>query len=69
LTPYQLYPISVSCWSYHHSDRVNDSLTIPIVLSVVGVIVVTISGWLGGELVFKHGVAVDSQRGAPAEEI
>ena len=36
----------------------NGKLTIPIALSVVGVIVVTISGWLGGELVFKHGVGV-----------
>ena len=50
------------------SDMVNDSLTIPIALSVVGVIVVTISGWLGGELVFKYGVAVNPQRDTPPEE-
>jgi uncharacterized membrane protein len=50
------------------SDMVNDSLTIPITLSVVGVIAVTISGWLGGELVFKHGVAVNPQRDTPPEE-
>jgi uncharacterized membrane protein len=50
------------------SDMVNDSLTIPVALSVVGVIVVTISGWLGGELVFKHGVAVNPQRDTPPEE-
>lgn len=50
------------------SDMVNDSLTIPVALSVVGVIAVTISGWLGGELVFKHGVAVNPQRDTPAEE-
>ena len=40
---------------------VNRSLTIPVALSVVGVILITISGWLGGELVFKHGVAVNPQ--------
>lgn len=40
---------------------VNGSYTIPLVLSVVGVILITISGWLGGELVFKHGVAVNLQ--------
>lgn len=34
------------------------SLTIPLALSVIGVASITVSGWLGGELVFKHGVAV-----------
>jgi uncharacterized membrane protein len=50
------------------SDLVNDSLRIPIALSAIGVIVVTISGWLGGELVFKHGVGVNPQHDTPAEE-
>lgn len=40
---------------------VSGSYTIPFALSVVGVILITISGWLGGELVFRHGVAVDQQ--------
>jgi uncharacterized membrane protein len=40
---------------------VGGSYTIPLVLSVVGVILITISGYLGGELVFKHGVAVNPQ--------
>ena len=47
---------------------VGGSYTIPFVLSVVGVILITISGWLGGELVFRHGVAVDERAGAGAEE-
>ena len=42
------------------ADLVGDSYTIPIALSVLGVILITISGWLGGEMVFKHGVAVDT---------
>lgn len=50
------------------SDMVNDNFTIPIALSVVGVIAVTISGWLGGELVFKHGVAVNPQNDTRADE-
>ena len=50
------------------SDMVNNSLTIPVILSVVGVIAVSISGYLGGELVFKHGVAVNPQHDTPAEE-
>jgi uncharacterized membrane protein len=47
---------------------VGGSYTIPFALSVVGVVLITISGWLGGELVFKHGVAVDGRAGAVAEE-
>jgi uncharacterized membrane protein len=31
---------------------------LPLILSLVGVIGLTIGGWLGGELVFHHGVAV-----------
>lgn len=47
---------------------VGGSHTIPFVLSVVGVILITISGWLGGEMVFRHGVAVDERDGAGAKE-
>ena len=43
------------------SRMVSGSYTIPLVLSVVGVILITISGYLGGELVYKHGVAVSPQ--------
>jgi uncharacterized membrane protein len=50
------------------SQMVGGSHTVPFVLSVVGVILITISGWLGGELVFRHGVAVDARAGAGAEE-
>jgi len=42
---------------------VSGSYTIPVALSVLGVILITISGWLGGEMVFKHGVAVEAQSG------
>jgi uncharacterized membrane protein len=44
---------------------VSGSYTIPVALSVLGVILITISGWLGGEMVFKHGVAVETQSGDP----
>ena len=43
------------------ASLVGGSYTIPFALSVVGVILITISGWLGGEMVFRHGVAVDRQ--------
>jgi uncharacterized membrane protein len=38
---------------------VGRSLTIPFLLSLVCVILISISGWLGGELVFRYGVGVD----------
>ena len=44
---------------------IGDSLTIPLALSVLGVVLITISGWLGGEMVYRHGVAVE-ERGASA---
>jgi uncharacterized membrane protein len=47
---------------------VGGSLTIPFLLSVLGIILITISGWLGGEMVYVHGVAVEPQRDAPPEE-
>lgn len=47
---------------------IGGSLTIPILLSVVGIILITISGWLGGEMVYVHGVAVEPQRGAVQRE-
>jgi uncharacterized membrane protein len=50
------------------SRMVSDNYTIPLVLSVVGVILITISGYLGGELVFKHGVAVNPQFDTAQEE-
>jgi uncharacterized membrane protein len=43
------------------SRMVSGSYTIPVVLSVLGVLLITISGYLGGELVFRHGVAVNPQ--------
>ena len=44
---------------------VNGSMTIPVLLSLLGVLLIGVSGWLGGELVFKHHIGV--QRGGEAE--
>lgn len=46
------------------ASLVSGSYAVPITLSVLGVVLITISGWLGGEMVFKHGVAVSSGSGA-----
>jgi uncharacterized membrane protein len=50
------------------SQMMGGNYTIPLVLSVIGVILISISGYLGGELVFKHGVAVNPQFDTAAEE-
>jgi uncharacterized membrane protein len=40
------------------ASLVSGSYVVPVALSVLGVILITISGWLGGEMVFRHEVAV-----------
>jgi uncharacterized membrane protein len=35
----------------------------PILLSVLGILVLTVSGWLGGELVYVHGMGVQPPSG------
>jgi uncharacterized membrane protein len=46
----------------------SDSHTVPLLLSLLGVALISISGWLGGELVFKHGVAVVSDSETPPDK-
>lgn len=41
---------------------------LPLALSIFGVILISISGWLGGELVYKHGVSVSPQHDTVVEE-
>ncbi|CAN5720792.1 DUF2231 domain-containing protein [soil metagenome] len=48
---------------------VNYSLKIPFLLSLGGVILISISGWLGGALSFEHGVGVAPQHDSPEEEV
>lgn len=50
------------------SRLISGSYTIPFVLSLIGIILITISGYLGGELVFKYGVAVNPQHDTLPEE-
>src|SRR6185436_14281107 len=39
-----------------YSELVGRRLTLPFLLSMVGVILISISGWLGGELAFRYGI-------------
>jgi uncharacterized membrane protein len=51
-----IFAISLFLRMGSYSDLVGRKLTIPFLLSLVGVILISISGWLGGELVFHYGV-------------
>jgi len=42
---------------------------LPIALSVLAVVLISISGWLGGEMVYVHGVAVEPQPETRVEEV
>ena len=50
------------------SRMVNGNFTVPVLLSVLGVILISISGYLGGDMVYVHHVAVASQPSATTEE-
>ena len=41
---------------------------LPFALSIIGVVLLGVSGWLGGELVYRHAVAVETHSGAKADE-
>jgi uncharacterized membrane protein len=51
-----VFAISLFLRMGSYSNLVGRRLTIPFLLSLVGVILITISGWLGGELVFRYGI-------------
>lgn len=42
--------------------------SLPIILSIVGVVGLSIAGYLGGELVFRHGVGVEGQTASTPEK-
>jgi uncharacterized membrane protein len=45
--------------------------TVPFILSILGVVTISVSGWLGGSLVYLHGAAVELEPRAaePPEEL
>jgi uncharacterized membrane protein len=48
---------------------VNWNMRAPVLLSALGVVLIGISGWLGGALSFEHGVGVAPQHDTPEEEV
>ena len=53
-----VFAVSLFLRMNSYSHLVGRRLTIPFLLSLVGVILITISGWLGGEMVFRYGVGL-----------
>ena len=51
------------------ASMVSYGLKVPVLLSLVGVILIAISGWLGGALSFEHGVGVKPQHDSPEDEV
>jgi uncharacterized membrane protein len=54
---------SINLWIRTESGNavINNSRWVPFLLSILGMILLGISGWLGGEMVYAHGVAVDTE--------
>ncbi|MDX6614510.1 MAG: hypothetical protein QOD75_3696 [Blastocatellia bacterium] len=50
-----------------NGDIVGHRLTIPFLLSLVGVILISISGYLGGDLAYRYGIGVSLKGDAPVE--
>ena len=50
----------------HGPNIPTPSSRVPFMLSIVGVLILLVSGWLGGELVYRYGLAVnDRHEGLP----
>ena len=47
----------------------NWDMKVPVLLSALGVLLIGISGWLGGALTFEHGVGVAPQHDSPEAEV
>ena len=55
LTVVVLYVIN----AWMRTGKVDELDTVPFLLSLVAILLLVVSGWLGGKLVFIHGVAVE----------
>ncbi|HEY0765400.1 MAG TPA: DUF2231 domain-containing protein [Pyrinomonadaceae bacterium] len=55
VTALVVFAISLLLRTGRYSELVGRKLTLPFLLSLAGVILILISGWLGGELVFRYG--------------
>jgi uncharacterized membrane protein len=52
---------AISAWMRYRAGDAAAQTGLPVWLSGVGVAMLAVSGWLGGKLVYEHGVAVDTE--------
>lgn len=64
-----IFAISLYLRTKYGRDWVHGSMTVPFMLSLLGVILIAISGWLGGDLAYKYGVGVKPQHDTKEEEV
>lgn len=46
-------------WYIRYRGEINDPSSIAIILAIIGALIATVGGWLGGELVYRLRVGVD----------
>jgi len=65
--PIGLWTFSLICDVIYRALRLggNES-ALPVLLSLLGVVAIGVSGWLGGELVYVHGVGVAGSPRSPS---
>ena len=68
LTVVVLFAINFYLRTESGLDATGGSTMIPFALSLIGVVLLGISGWLGGEMVYVHGVGVDTEGRALIDE-
>ena len=63
-----IFAISLYLRTRYGAGLISHYMKIAFLLSFVGVILIAISGWLGGSLAYDHGVGVAPQDDTPEEE-
>ena len=63
-----IFAISLYLRTHYGAPMIGYGMKIPFLISFVGVVLISISGWLGGSLSYDHGVGVAPQDDTPEEE-
>jgi len=58
---------AVNLWMRIRNADVDLLPPVPFALSIIAVLLIGVSGWLGGTMVYKHGVGVEPQHDTPEE--
>ena len=58
---------AVNLWLRLRNQDTDVLPPVPFALSIIGVLLLAVSGWIGGEMIYKHGVGVNPQNDTPQE--